>query len=72
MPSPRTFAATLKRLLGRRARTNALRGTWRDRRAAPSHRHATGTPGASAADMPPGFYRSEAFAEDLIDSDKRG
>ncbi|MBT9503545.1 MAG: hypothetical protein IV092_20050 [Burkholderiaceae bacterium] len=68
MPSQHTLTATLKRLLGRPAGTNAVRGTWRDVRPAPSYRPYTGSLSAFQGDALPGFYRSEAFAEDLFDS----
>jgi len=68
MPSQHTLTAALKRLLGRPVGANAVRGTWRDVRPSPSYRPHTGPLGPFEADALPGFYRSEAFAEDLFDS----
>nr|WP_316641114.1 hypothetical protein [uncultured Roseateles sp.] len=70
MTTRQSLSTTLKRLLGRPTGTNAVRGTWRDVRPAPlSYRPYNGPQNgpmsAFHSDKLPGFYRSEAFAEDL-------
>lgn len=69
MTARQNLSTTLKRLLGRPAGANAVRGTWREVRPAPtSYRPHTGPLSAFHSDNLPGFYRSEAFAEDLYES----
>jgi len=64
MTRHKVLATTLKHWLNPRSEAPAVRGTWRD----------TGvetTPCAQPANTEtrrPGFYRSEAFAEDLYES----
>jgi len=69
MTARQNLSTTLKRLLGRPAGTNAVRGTWREVRPVPlGYRPHNGPVSDFHGDKLPGFYRSEAFAEDLYES----
>ncbi len=64
MTRHKVLATTLKHWLIPDSKTPAVRGTWRDTSVETTSRAQT----ASTPTRRPGFYRSEAFAEDLFES----
>lgn len=63
MTRHKVLATTLKHWLSRSSDATAVRGTWRDIGAEATQLAQM----ASAEKRWPGFYRSEAFAEDLYE-----
>ena len=64
MTRHKVLATTLKHWLNPRSEAPAVRGTWRDTGVETTPCAQTATAGMCR----PGFYRSEAFAEDLYES----